>query len=132
MQRHLTGFETRGAQLVAVAQGTAAEAERYCRALGVTYDCLGDPDKASYRAYALPRGGWREILVDPLFEREGLARIFQASLRGSLAPHSDWFQLPGLALVDREGRLRWYHRARHSADIPPAAAVLAALDALPA
>jgi len=130
MQRHLTEVEARGAQLVAVAQGTAAEADRFCHGLGVTYPCVGDRERASYGAFALPRGGWKEILVDPLFSRDGLKRLGGASIRGSLAPHSDWFQLPGVAIVDRAGTVRWLHRSRHSADIPPAAAVLAALDAV--
>jgi len=47
-------------------------------------------------------------------------------LRDSLLSTSDWFQLPGVAIVDRGGAIRWLHRARHSADLPPPAEVLRA------
>jgi len=130
MQRNLPEIEARGAQVAAIAQGTGEEAERFCRGLGVTYPCLGDPARASYAAYGLGRGGWREILLDPLLDSSGLRRVGQASIRGSLAPHSDWFQLPGVAIVDRSGIIRYLHRAKHSGDIPPTATVLAALEAL--
>jgi hypothetical protein len=41
--------------------------------------------------------------------------------------HSDWFQLPGVAIVDRAGIVRWLHQARHAGDIPSPATVVAAL-----
>ena len=54
----------------------------------------------------------------------------RVSIRGSLMRHSDWFQLPGVAIVDTSGTLRWLHRARHSGDVPPTSEVLAALRGL--
>lgn len=128
MQRELEAVTARGAQVVAIGQGTADEATRVCAQMGVTYPCLGDPEKASYRAYDLRRAGWREIVLDPI--REGSRAMkegYRVSVRGSLMRHSDWFQLPGVAIVDRDGVVRWLHRARHSGDIPATADVLAAL-----
>ena len=131
MQRELGAIADRGAQVVAIGQGTADEAGRICAQMGVDYPCLGDPEKASYRAYGLRRAGWREIILDPMREgSEAMKKGYKVSIRGSLMRHSDWFQLPGVAIVDREGVLRYLHRARHSGDIPAPAAVLAALDAL--
>ena len=130
MQRELPAVEARGAQVVAIGQGTAAEAADVCRRMGVGYPCLGDPEKASYRAYGLPRGGWREILLDPILAGNRAVRQgHRVSIGGSLMAHSDWFQLPGVAIVDRAGVVRFLHRARHSGDVPAPAAVLAALDA---
>ena len=129
MQRDRAAIEERGAQLVAVAQGTTAEAERYCAALGVTYRCLGDPQRDSYRAFGLPRGGLKEILLDPMRAgNEAVRKGYKVSVRDSLRRHSDWFQLPGVAIVDRGGRLRYLYRSRHAGDLPPMDALLALLD----
>jgi hypothetical protein len=131
MHRAHEAIAAAGGQVVAIGQGTAAEAASVCAAMDVGFPCLGDPDKASYRAFGLPRGGWREIVLDPI--RDGSRALeagYRVSLRGSLMAHSDWFQLPGVAIVDRAGTLRWLHRARHSGDIPPTRAVLEALSAI--
>ena len=102
-----------------------------CQQTGVTFPCLGDPDKTSYRAYGLPRAGWREIVLDPMRAgNEAMRKGFRVSVRGSLMWNSDWFQLPGVAIVDTRGVVRWLHRARHSGDVPPATEVIAALAAL--
>jgi hypothetical protein len=132
MQRERDAIEARGAQLVAVAQGTTAEAERYCAALGVTYRCLGDPRRDSYRAFGLPRGGFKEILLDPMRAgNQAVRKGFKIGIRDSLRRHSDWFQLPGVAVVDRAGRLQYLYRSRHAGDLPPIDAVFAVLDNLP-
>lgn len=133
MQGEYGQIRARGGELVAIAQGTAAEAERFCRQLGVTYACLGDPAKDSYRAYELPRGGLRAILVDPMRAgNEAIRKGYQVSLRGSLMPHSDWFQLPGLAVVDRSGIIRYLHRSRHAGDLAPTSDVMQTLQTLAA
>jgi hypothetical protein len=131
MQRELPAVEARGAQVVAIGQGTPDETARVCGQMGVTFPCLGDPEKTAYRAYGLGRGGWREILLDPMRAgNEAVRKGYRVSIRGSLMPHSDWFQLPGVAIVDRAGVVRWLHRARHSGDVPAPAAAVAALDAI--
>ena len=131
MQRELPAVAARGAQVVAIGQGTADEAGRVCAQMGVTFPCLGDPEKASYRAYGLRRAGWREIVLDPIREgSEAMKKGYKVSLRGSLMRHTDWFQLPGVAIVDASGILRHLHRARHSGDLPPPAAILDAFDTL--
>jgi hypothetical protein len=133
MQRHYDAVRARGAEVVAVAQGTADEAVAFCRAAGVEYPCLGDPGRQSYRAFGLPRVGWRALLLDPeaiRAMREASRQGFRVSLRGSLMSHSDWFQLPGVAIVDRAGVVRYLHRSRHAGDQPAPAELVRVLDAL--
>jgi len=122
----------RGATLVAIAQGTGVEAARYCGMLRVGFACLGDPDRESYRSFGLARDGWWNVTVQPFLEapRVALARIRQASLRGSLMPHSDVLQLGGVAIVARGGALAWIHRASRTDDYPPMERVLEELDRL--
>src|SRR5262249_50842723 len=115
-------------EVVAIGQGSAAQAQRFCRQLGATYPCLGDPDKGSYRAFGLPRGGWREILFDPMRAgNQAMHKGHRVSIRGSLLRHSDWFQLPGLAVVDRGGIVRYLYRSRHAGDLPPLADIFTAV-----
>lgn len=131
MQGALETVTRHGAQVVAIGQGTAAEAARVCAPMGVTYPCLGDPEKTSYRAYGLRRAGWREIVLDPMRHgNEAIRKGYTVSLRGSLMRHSDWFQLPGVAIVDRAGIVRFLHQATHSGDIPSTQAVIASARAL--
>jgi hypothetical protein len=103
MQRELSAVTARGAQVVAIGRARR-EAGRICAQMGVEYPCLGDPEKASYRAYGLRRAGWREIILDPMREgSEAMKKGYKVSIKGSLMRHTDWFQLPGVAIVDREG-----------------------------
>lgn len=128
MQRHHAAFDALGAQIVAIGQGTPTEAAEQCRHLGASFPCLGDPEKESYRAFGLPRGSWKEILVDPILAGNQAVRSAQrVSIRGSLLRQSDWFQLPGVAVVDRSGTLRYLYRSRHSGDLPPVDALLEAV-----
>ena len=131
MQRYRGEFDALGAQIVAIGQGTPAEAAEQCRRLGASFPCLGDPEKDSYRAFGLPRGSWKEILIDPIRAGNQAVRSGQrVSIRGSLLRQSDWFQLPGTAVVDRRGTLRYLYRSRHSGDLPPVDALLAAVKAI--
>jgi hypothetical protein len=131
MEEQHAEIARRRAQVIAIGQGSGEDARAFCAKAGVGFRCLGDPGRESYRRFDLPRGGWKAILVDPLLVGvEGVRRLSQVDLRGTLLPTSDWFQLGGVAIVDRAGVLRWMHRARHSADLPAPAAVLAALDGM--
>ena len=131
MQRQYDVIRRLNAEVVAIGQGTAREARDWCGRAGVAFPCLGDPEKESYRAFAFPRGSLREVFVGPMLDGNRAVRQgHRVSLRGSLLSHSDWFQLPGVAIVDRAGILRYYHRARHSGDLPATLDVIAALKAL--
>lgn len=113
-------------------QGTGREAARFCRAQGVEAPCLGDPGRAAYAAFGLPRDGWWNVTARPFFEDPALAfsRIRRASLRGSLMQHTDVLQLGGVAMVDTAGVLRFLHVSRRTDDLPPSPELLEALDRL--
>jgi hypothetical protein len=132
VQRDLAEFEERGATVIAIGQGTGAEAERVARALRVTYPVLGDPGKDAYRALGLGRSGWAAMLVQPFLEDPAGAwrNLREADLAASANPRSDVRQLGGAVLVDRQGVVRFLHRSRTTTDVPPNAALLAAIDAL--
>jgi hypothetical protein len=132
MQAHASAFAQRGARVVAIGQGRGEYAESFRRKLGVDFACVGDPEHAAYRAFALPRGSVWNVVVRGLLEnpRLGLSRLRRADLRASALPESDVLQLPGVAIVDRAGVLRYLHRAATTDDLPPTSELLASLDAM--
>ncbi len=132
MQEHKAEIEARGAQVVAIGQGTGEDAAEVCGELGVDFPCLGDPERRGYRALGLGRASWWGITAGPMLESPalGLRRLAHANLRRSASPHSDVRQLPGVAIVDRQGTLRFLHRAEKTDDLPSPARVLAELEKL--
>lgn len=132
MQSGLAEFEARGAQLVAVGQGSEEEAGRYCAEYASGFPCLGDPDRTSYKHLGLERGDWWTTVVKPFFTdtRESVRLVRSADLAASQLDASDVLQLGGVAIVDREGVLRYLHVAKTTADLPPNEEMFGALDAL--
>ncbi len=134
MQRHHAEIEKRGARVVAITQGTGSEAAEFCAKQGTDYPCLGDPDKAAYALFGLTRGSWWNVALKGFVDDPRLAvrRIANASLAGSMMPHSDVLQLGGVAIIDRDGVVRSLHRARQPDDLPPVPEWIAELDRLAA
>jgi peroxiredoxin len=132
VQAHLAEFRARGVGVAAVTQGTGVEATRLCRMMKLEVPCLGDPGRRAYRDFELRRDGWWNVTVAPFLEDAPLAfrRIRHASLRGSMMPHSDVLQLGGVAVIDRQGVVRWLYRSRKTDDLPATADVLAEIDRL--
>lgn len=132
MHRYRDEFEARGATVLAIGQGTGAEADQVARELDVAIPVLGDPGRDAYRRLGLARAGWWDLLVAPLLENlgEGLSTLREASLRWSVSPRSDVRQLGGVLIVDPAGRVRYLHRSSTATDVPPTADLLEALDAL--
>ncbi len=132
MQRRLGDFETRGARVVAIGQGTGAEAARIARMLKLGYACYGDPEHASYRELGLGRTGLFGLTLQPFFEdpRGAFRNLAQADLAASANPRSDVRRLGGALVVDTKGRVRFLHRSQTTTDVPETDAMLAALDGI--
>jgi hypothetical protein len=132
VQEELASFEERGAAVVAIGQGTGSQAAGYAKEWGIGLPILGDVDASAYQAFGMLRGGWwavmgRSLLTAPL---QSLRLIAEADMRGATLPASDVMRLPGVAVVSREGRLRFLYRSKEPADLPPNDDLRAALDAL--
>jgi hypothetical protein len=132
VQSRLGDFRARGANVVAIGQGTGAEAARIARMLKVTYACYGDPGHEAYRALRLGRTGLFGLTLAPFLRDPGgsFRNLAQADLRAAASPHSDVFRLGGALVADRAGRIRFLHRSQSTTDVPKTGALLAALDAL--
>jgi len=125
---HLPQFEQLGVRVTCIVQGDARQAESYCARHGLAGRCLGDPEKSSYRTLGFPRTRWRDLLFGPADlkrrRKEAAATGCANSLQGARESHSDVLQLPGAALVARDGRILWLHRASHPGDLPLAPELL--------
>jgi AhpC/TSA antioxidant enzyme len=132
VQSRLGDFRERGANVVAIGQGTGEEAARIARMLKLGFACYGDPGHDGYRALGLGRTGvlgltLAPFLSDPLGSLRNVAR---ADMRAAASPRSDVFRLGGALVADRAGEIRFLHRSRTTTDVPATDALLAALDAI--
>jgi hypothetical protein len=132
VQRRLGDFRKRGANVIAIGQGTGEEAARAARMQKLDFACYGDPRHESYRALGLGRTGAFGLTLAPfLSDPLGAARnLAQADLRAAANPRSDVFRLGGALVADRAGTIRFLYRSRSTTDVPATDAILAALDAL--
>ena len=131
MQGRLAQFEQRGAQVIAVGQGTGAEAAAAAKRHRITYPVLGDPGHQSYRTLGLGRTGLWGLTLAPFFTdlRGSWENLKRADLAASRSPRSDVRRLGGAMVVDASGRIRFLHRSQTTTDVPETDALLAALDA---
>jgi hypothetical protein len=131
VQGRLGEFEQRGAQVIAVGQGTGAEAAAAARRHRITYPVLGDPGHQSYRTLGLGRTGWWGLTFAPFFSdlRGSWQNLKRADLAASRSPRSDVRRLGGALVVDAAGRIRFLQRSQTTTDVPNTDALLAALDA---
>jgi len=129
VQGRLAEFEGRGARVVAIGQGTGAEAAAAARRHRITFPVLGDPGHDGYRTLGLGRTGWFGLTLEPFFDdpRGAFQNLKRADLRASANPRSDVRRLGGALVVDAGGRVRFLHRSRTTTDVPATDALLAAL-----
>ena len=129
MQGRLAEFERRGAQVIAVGQGTGAEAAAAAKRHRITYPVLGDPGHQSYRTLDLGRTGLFGLTLAPFLEdlRGSWENLKRADLTASRSPRSDVRRLGGAMVVDASGRMRFLHRSQTTTDVPKTDALLAAL-----
>jgi peroxiredoxin len=116
-----------GGEVVAIFQYSAEATENFCRSRGVPFDCLGDPQRAGYRAAGLGRGPRREYIGINVFRQRGRARSVGARVG---IPRGDVAQRPGTFVVDPGGRTAFAHYNRDSTDHPAVEAVLDAVAAV--
>ena len=130
MQEGLDEFRSRGAEVIAVGQGTGEEASEFCGRFGATFPCVGDVDRSAYAAFGMTKGNWWSVVLKgtvtaPL---ETARLIAQADMQGTRLASTDVLQLGGVAILDAAGRLRGIHHAVDPKDMPSNAEICSELD----
>jgi hypothetical protein len=103
-----------------VAIGTQERVERFCGEWDAAPLCVGDPRQASYRAMGLGNLNLVKLFSDAEFKRRGEenhAAGFRQKWRETRP--QDGARLPGAAVVDANGIVRWIRRGKHPGDLLP-------------
>jgi len=116
-------FQERGAEVAVVTMGTPEQAAALCSRHRCGFPCLSDPQAEAYCAFGLERGGIAQLVT-----LRTISRAISSTLKGNYGgPIGDVFRMGGTFVIDREGVIRYRHRARDAADIAPIDEVIAAL-----
>ncbi|HLZ69320.1 MAG TPA: peroxiredoxin-like family protein [Dehalococcoidia bacterium] len=100
-----------------ITMGKPAQAAEFCREQRLSYTCLSDPARNSYRAFGLRRGSTADVMgPGPMLA--GLRAASKGHFVGR--PVDDVYQLGGSFLVDTAGRIAYAHYPRHAGDQPAA------------
>ena len=119
-------FLQAGGQVAVVAMAEPQQAAEFRSRYELPFSLLSDPEREAYRAFGLQRGSiWN--VAGPVVWAAGLKAFVQ---HGAGRPIGDPYQLSGTFVIDRHGIIRYTHHAANSADRPPNAELIAALEGL--
>ncbi len=112
-----------GGRVAVISFAKPEQLARFAERLDHPYLWLADPERVSYRALGMTRGGL--LAVAPLRVVWGYLRFF---LRGRIwrPEQTDLAQMGGDFVFDRAGELTLAYVSRASDDRPPASEVMAA------
>jgi AhpC/TSA antioxidant enzyme len=106
--------------------GSQSKAEEFCALEDAAALCIGDEDKRTYRAMGLEDFNLFKLFSNSaLKQRRAENKAAGFSQNWGATKLRDSAQLPGAALVDAEGKIRWLYRGAHPGDLPPVGDMLA-------
>ena len=118
-------FEAADVRVVLVGLGSSGEAEAFRKALALKFPVVCDPDRRLFGAYGLKRMNLFQ-LASPSLMLKGVKALSQGHTMG--LPRGDVYQLPGVFIIDRKGRIRYSHIGRDPADHPAAEEIVSAVN----
>lgn len=127
LRRAKSRFDEKGAKILLVGMGNVEQTETFRRTFAPEFSMVCDPDRRLYRAYQLKQTGLFQLASPSLFAK-GVKAIVSGHGMGS--PQGDVFQLPGVFIIDTNGRVRFSHHSRDPADHPKPEELLSALETL--
>jgi peroxiredoxin len=120
-------FDQAGARVVLVGMGTPEESAAFEMQFNLPFALICDPARELYHAFGLRMVSALELL-SPSVAFKGLLAITKGHTIGM--PIGDVRQLPGVFIINTEGRIVYSHIARDPSDHPQAETILAALNAM--
>ncbi len=105
--------------------GKPDETEAFCAERAPGVNCFSDPDAAAYKLYGLGRGNAQQVFGPAVW-----LRAAQVTTDGTFdglpigKPVGDPFQMPGVFVIDTDGRVRMAYYSKHAGDYPDDAALL--------
>ncbi len=108
-----------GAQIVVVTMGKPDETGAFCAERAPGVNCFADPEAASYRRYGLMRGNAQQLFGPAVWLKGAQVTVdgtFDGLPIGKLV--GDPFQMPGVFVIDTDGRVRMAYYSKHAGDYP--------------
>ncbi len=99
--------------------GDRAKVDEFCGRFNPAARCIADETKASYAAMGFGDYDLSRLQTDPALQirrKEANASGFRLNMEATIM--DDATQLPGAAVIDRDGIVRWIYRGIHPADLP--------------
>ena len=127
MRREREAFEAAGVGVVLVVTGTPGQADAFRRDDDPPYPVVTDEACDLSRRYGLRRMEARDVFVPRALMRV-LTRLAQGY--GGKASGSVGGRLPGVFIVDRDGRVRFEYLACDIADVPSPRSIVEAAETL--
>ncbi len=118
-------FESLGVAVRFVVIGDREKADEFAGPYGMADRCIPDPEKTTYAAMGLERYNLLKLFTDPALKKrrtENNAAGFKQNWGATKL--KDSAQLPGAALIDGSGIVRWIYRGVHPGDLPAMAEML--------
>ncbi len=110
-----------------VGMGSVAQTQEFIQRFEVAFPMVCDPDQHLYREFAVERMSPIGFF-SPSMVLRGIAAMAQGHTMG--LPEGDVRQLPGVVIIDGEGRIQYRYEGADPADHPSPQTLIAALDAI--
>jgi hypothetical protein len=99
--------------------GDRAKVDEFCGRFNPDAQCIADETKATYVAMGLGDYDLSRLQTDAALQvrrKEANASGFRLNMEATIM--DDATQLPGAAVIDRDGTVRWIYRGVHPGDLP--------------
>ena len=116
-----------GGNVVLVGMGTASQTREFIERFNVPFPMICDPDQHLYRDFSIERMSPLGFF-SPTMALRGIAAMAQGHTMG--LPEGDVRQLPGVVIVESDGRIAHRYDSQDPADHPSPATIVEQLEAL--
>ena len=116
MRRQKDSFDRLGSKVVLVGLGSVEQTAEFKKRFDLPFSMIADPQKHLFEAFRLKRASAGALLSARMVLR-GVAAM--AKGHGIGVPQGDVRQLPGVIIIDTDGRILFSHHAAGPADHPP-------------
>jgi peroxiredoxin len=117
-------FEKAGARVVLVGMGTSGECAAFQKKFNILFQMISDPDCTLYRQFHLQRMSPLGVF-SPTVALRSIAAIAKGHTIGR--PRGDVLQLPGVFVINSDGRIVFSHQPDNPASHPDPDTILEAL-----
>ena len=126
MRRQKDAFDRLGAVVVLVGLGNVEQTAEFKRRFDVPFPMIADPEKRLFEAFLLKQASAAALLSAKMLIRGVTA---MAKGHGIGVPQGDVRQLPGVFIINTDGRILFSHHAAGPADHPRPETLLAVIRA---